>query len=320
MEILRFTPLLKQALWGGDKIIPFKHLDSRLAQVGESWELSGVDGSETVVCEGQYKGRTLNSIVKEKKAELVGQDNYQRFGDVFPLLVKFIDARTQLSIQVHPSDEYARSKGERCGKTEMWYVMKSDADAKLRSGLRRSITPEEYKQMVEDGTIVDAVAEYSVKEGDCFHIPAGRIHSIEAGCFLAEIQQTSDITYRIYDFKRKDKNGNYRQLHTKEASECIDYRVSDNYLTEYTPQKNIGVTLVQCPYFYTAVYDLTEPMTIDYSELDSFVILVCVGGSAEVTDHDGNTLTLRAGETILVPATMRSLRIEGTVKFIEAYV
>lgn len=201
----------------------------------------------------------------------------------------------------------------------MWYVMESAPDAKLYNGLKLPITPEQYKQMVADDTICDALAQYNVKEGDCFFIPAGRIHAIGAGCFLAEIQQTSDVTYRIYDFKRKDKDGNYRQLHTQEASESIDYTVLKDYRTSYTPQKNEGQPLVECPYFTTAVYDLTEPMTIDYSELDSFVILIALKGEATLT-IDGEQVSFHAGETILIPAQAQEVRTEGNIKFLETYV
>lgn len=320
MEFLKFEPLLKQTIWGGDKIIPFKHLEKSLDQVGESWEVSGVKDNETVVANGEYKGWKLNDVLAEQKELLVGKENYARYGNLFPLLIKFIDARQQLSIQVHPNDEQAQQKGLPRGKTEMWYVMKSDPTASLRSGLKQQITPAEYKQMVEDDTITDALAEYPVKDGDVFFLPAGRIHSIGAGCFLAEIQETSDVTYRIYDFKRKDKDGNYRQLHTKEAAECIDYTVLSNYRQEYKPVKNQGVSIVRCPYFCTAVYDLDEPMTLDYSELDSFVILIGLKGQATITDNEGNTITLQGGESTVVPASTQTLKVEGTLKFLETYV
>lgn len=320
MKPIKFEPLLKQTLWGGDKIIPFKHLSSPLTQVGESWEVSGVKGNETIVSEGEYKGMSLNEIVSLLRDKLVGRDNYQRFGNEFPLLIKFIDARQDLSIQVHPTDEIARRQGRERGKTEMWYIMDSAPTARLRSGLKKKITPAEYKEMVADDTICDAIAEYSVKEGDCFFLPAGRIHSIGAGCFLAEIQQTSDVTYRIYDFKRRDKDGHERELHTAEAAEAINYTVSDNYRTEYVPTLDRGVSLVHCPYFNTAVYDLTEPMTLDYSSLDSFVILIATHGAATVEDNEGNATELRAGETLLVPASTASLRVKGAVKFLETYV
>ena len=320
MQPIKFNPLLVQTLWGGEKIIPFKHLNSDLTQVGESWEISGVKGNETVVSEGEFKGKKLNELVDELTGKLVGEANYKRFGNDFPLLIKFIDARQELSIQVHPTDELAQKRGKLRGKTEMWYIMDSDENAKLRAGMKEKITPEQYKQMVEDDTITEAIAEYKVKEGDCFFLPAGRIHSIGTGCFLAEIQQTSDVTYRIYDFKRKDKDGNYRELHTEEAAECIDYNVEPNYRTEYTPVKNEGVALVECPYFTTAVYDLNEPMTLDYSELDSFVILIGLKGSGEITDNEGNTTTLCEGETILIPATTSEVKVTGNIKFLETYV
>lgn len=320
MQPIKFNPLLVQTLWGGEKIIPFKHLNSDLTQVGESWEISGVKGNETVVSEGEFKGKKLNELVDELKGKLVGEANYKRFGNDFPLLIKFIDARQELSIQVHPTDELAQKRGKLRGKTEMWYIMDSDENAKLRAGMKEKITPEQYKQMVENDTITEAIAEYKVKEGDCFFLPAGRIHSIGTGCFLAEIQQTSDVTYRIYDFKRKDKDGNYRELHTEEAAECIDYNVEPSYRTEYTPVKNEGVALVECPYFTTAVYDLNEPMTLDYSELDSFVILIGLKGSGEITDNEGNTTTLCEGETILIPATTSEVKVTGNIKFLETYV
>lgn len=316
MNYFKFQPLLKQTLWGGDKIIPFKHLSTVMENVGESWEISGVKDNETIAA---GDGRSLNQLVRDMKGRLVGEANYQRFGDEFPLLIKFIDARQDLSIQVHPTDEIAHRQGRERGKTEMWYVMDSAPDAKLYNGLKLQITPEQYKQMVADDTICDALAQYSVKEGDCFFIPAGRIHAIGAGCFLAEIQQTSDVTYRIYDFKRKDKDGNYRQLHTQEASESINYTVLDDYRTHYQPRTNESQLLVECPYFTTAVYDLTEAMTIDYSELDSFVILIGMKGECTLT-IDGETVAFSAGETILIPASAQEVRTEGTIKFLETYV
>ena len=282
----------------------------------ESWQISGVEGNETIA---EDDGRSLNQLVHDMKGDLVGEDNYQRFGNEFPLLIKFINAQKDLSIQVHPTDEVAHRQGKSRGKNEMWYIMKSAPDAKLYNGLKQPITPEQYKQMVADDTICDALSQYKVKEGDCFFIPAGRIHAIGAGCFLTEIQQTSDVTYRIYDFKRKDKDGNYRQLHTQEASESIDYTVLKDYRTLYTPQKNEGQPLIECPYFTTAVYDLTEPMTIDYSDLDSFVILIGLRGEATLT-IDGTQVSFHAGETILIPAQAKEIRTEGTVKFLETYV
>ena len=297
MNYYKFNPLQKTLIWGT-----------------ESWLLSGVAGNETMV--GDH---SLNNLVREQKDRLLGKYNYQRFGDEFPLLVKFIDARQDLSIQVHPNDEIAHRHGKPRGKTEMWYVMRSTPDAKLYNGLARVITPEEYKQMVADNRICDALAQYSVKEGDCFFIPAGRIHSIGAGCRLAEIQQTCDVTYRIYDYGRRDQDGNLRQLHTEQAAESIDYNVLPDYRTYYDPEKNIGKVLVDCPYFTTSVYDLDEPMLIDYSELDSFVVLVGVEGDGTLI-IDGDEVSFRAGDTLLLPAYINNVRAEGTIKFLETYI
>ena len=304
MNYYKFTPLLKTLIWGT-----------------ESWQISGVAGSETL-CSVSGDGittKTINDLVLEQKEDLLGKANYQRFGNEFPLLIKFIDAHQDLSIQVHPTDEIAHRQGKPRGKTEMWYVMDSAPTAKLYNGLKMQITPEQYKAMVANDTICDALAQYDVKEDDCFFIPAGRIHAIGAGCYLAEIQQTSDVTYRIYDYKRRDKDGNLRQLHTQEASESIDYTVLSDYQTHYTSKKNESVSLVECPYFNTAAYDLTEPMEIDYSELDSFVVLIGLKGECTLT-IDGEEVTFHAGESILIPATAKEVRTEGTMKFLETYV
>ena len=315
-----FEPLLKETLWGGDRIIPFKHLSSiDLSHVGESWEISGVKGYETIVANGPDKGKSLNQLVKEQKERLLGKENYEHFGDEFPLLIKFIDACQDLSIQVHPNDEVARRHGKGRGKTEMWYCLESQENAFLYNGLKQQITPGQYKEMVDNDTITDALARYEVSEGDVFFIPAGRIHSIGAGCFVTEIQQTSDVTYRIYDFKRKDKNGNYRELHTEKAAESIDFTVLDNYRTTYAPKRNEGVQIACCPYFTTAVYDLTEPMTLDYTDLDSFVILIAVKGEGKLVCGD-EELPFRMGDTVLLPATTNEVKVEGTVKFLETYV
>ena len=297
MNYYKFTPLPKNLIWGT-----------------EIWQISGVPGSETM-CEGQ----NINDIVKKEKARLVGEANYKRFGDEFPLLIKFIDAHQDLSIQVHPTDEVAHRQGKPRGKTEMWYLLDSKPGAALYNGLKEQLTPEQYEEMVNKKTICDALAKYEVKDGDCFFIPAGRIHAILSGCYLVEIQQTSDVTYRIYDYARRDKDGKPRQLHTKEAAESIDYTVYADYQTHYTPRKNESVVLVECPHFTTAVYDLTEPMTIDYSELDSFVALIGLKGEGAL-NIDGDEVVLHAGETILIPAYIKEVEINSTIKFLETYV
>lgn len=321
MEPIKFQPILKQTIWGGGKIVDFKHIKGHEGElIGESWEISDVDGHESVALNGPCKGMKLNEIVAELKEKLVGTDNYRRFGDDFPLLVKFIDASQDLSIQVHPDEETARKHGLKNGKTEMWFIMDSAPNAYLQCGLNSEITPVQYKHMVEEGTICDAIAKFPVKADDCFFIPAGRIHSIGKGCFLAEIQQTSDATFRIYDFNRRDKDGNLRELHTDKAAECIDYSVQEDYRTDYVPEKNRGISLVRCKYFNTAVYDLDEPMTLDYSGLDSFVILIGIKGEGSLTDDEGNTTSLNEGETLLIPATTNVVRVAGRIKFLETYV
>ena len=323
MYPLKFESILKQTLWGGDKIIPFKQIADQVTGVGESWELSGVEGSASIVANGPDKGLTLTELVRKYQEELLGDSNYARFGAKFPLLIKFIDAKQDLSIQVHPDDILAKKRHSTMGKTEMWYVVDADKEAKLRSGFSQQITPKEYKDRVYNNTITDVLQEYEIHPGDVFFLPAGRIHSIGAGAFIAEIQQTSDVTYRIYDFNRKDAAGETRELHTELAREAINYEVLDDYRTQYDAVKDEPVELVACPYFTTSIYDMTEAISCDYSELDSFVILICVEGECTILDNEGNELSLHAGETILLPATTQNVSItpvNQNVKILETYV
>lgn len=323
MYPLKFEPILKQIIWGGDKIVPFKNLNTDVTGVGESWELSGVEDNESVVANGPDKGLTLTQLVRKYRDELLGEENYARFGNKFPLLIKFIDAKQDLSIQVHPTDELARKRHNSFGKTEMWYVIDADKGAKLRSGFSEEITSKEYKERVYNNTITEVLQEYEIHPGDVFFLPAGRVHSIGAGAFIAEIQQTSDITYRIYDFNRTDVQGNKRELHTELAREAINYEVLDDYRTDYEPVPNEPVELVACPYFTTSLYDMSEEISCDYSELDSFVIFICVEGACNLTDDQGNQIAMKAGETVLFPAITQSVTINpegGTVKLLETYV
>lgn len=324
MYPLKFEPILKQTLWGGDKIIPFKHLNETLPNVGESWEVSAVEGSESVVANGVDKGYTLPEMVRKYKEELVGEANYARFGNKFPLLIKFIDAKLDLSIQVHPGDELAKKRHNSFGKNEMWYVIAADKGAKLISGFAEEITPKEYKDRVHNGTFAEVLQTCAIEPGDVFYVPAGRVHGIGAGAFVAEIQQTSDITYRIFDYNRKDKDGKSRELHTSQAMDAINFSdVQDDFRTEYERVQNEPVEMVASPYFTTSVYDMTEEITCDYSELDSFVIFICVEGSCRLTDDNQNEITLRAGETVLLPAAVQEVTIvpEGQrVKLLETYV
>lgn len=322
MYPLKFKPILKQTIWGGDRIIPFKHLNENLPNVGESWEISGVPGNESVVANGEFRGKTLRELINIFREELVGESVYKRFSTTFPLLIKFIDAKQDLSIQVHPDDETAKKRHNSLGKTEMWYVMDATEGAKLRSGFKTKIGPKEYKELVHNSTITDVLAEYEIKKGDVFFLPAGRVHSIGAGAFIAEIQETSDITYRIFDFDRKDANGNTRELHTELAKDVIDYEVHDDYRTQYTPEMNEPVELVACPYFTTSVYDMTETINCDYTELDSFIIYICMEGSCTITNNDGDSIELQAGESTLLAATTQEVTIEphDHVKLLETYV
>lgn len=323
MYPLKFEPVLKQTLWGGDKIIPFKHLNETLPNVGESWEVSAVEGSESVVANGSDKGLTLPEMVRRYREELVGEANYARFGNKFPLLVKFIDARQKLSIQVHPGDELAKKRHNSFGKNEMWYVVSADQGATLISGFSRQITPKEYKERVHNGTFDEVLQTCAIQPGDVFYVPAGRVHGIGAGAFVVEVQQSSDVTYRIYDYNRKDKDGKLRELHVSQALDAINFAdVQDDFRTEYEATPNEPVEILTTPYFSVSLYDMTEEITCDYSELDSFVIFVCIEGSCRMTDDMQNEITVCAGETVLFPAVTQSVNIipDGKVKLLEAYV
>ena len=236
MYPLKFNPILNSMIWGGDKLRQYKAIDTDQKNIGESWELSGVPGNESVVSNGEFTGRSIIDLIKEYGPELLGRKVYETYGEKFPLLIKFIDARDDLSIQVHPDDAMAQAvHGQPFGKTEMWYVVSADRDAHLMSGLSAEITPEEYVSRVDNNTITDVLCDYKVQSGDVFFLPAGRIHSIGKGCFIAEIQQTSDLTYRIYDFGRLGLDGKPRELHTELAKDAIDYSVSEDYRTAYSP-------------------------------------------------------------------------------------
>ena len=308
MYPLKFKTIFKSVVWGGEKIAPFKGVETEQHNIGESWELSGVKGNESVVAEGELAGKTVAELAAEYKGELLGQKVYEKTGTEFPLLVKFIDARDDLSIQVHPDDKLAaeRHNGSK-GKTEMWYVVQADEKAHLMSGLTKNITPEEYASKVDDNTVTEVLHDYNVKAGDVFFLPAGRIHSIGSGCFIAEIQQTSDITYRIYDFGRKGLDGKPRELHTELSKAAINYTVLPDYKTAYTEKQNEENEIVSCEYFTTSLYDLDKPVTKEVKSLDSFLIVICTEGKGSLTDSEGNTVSLRQGETVLVPACTGSV-------------
>ena len=323
MYPLKFKTIFKSVVWGGENIAPFKGVETEQHNIGESWELSGVKGNESVVAEGELAGKTVAELAAEYKGELLGQKVYEKTGTEFPLLVKFIDARDDLSIQVHPDDKLAaeRHNGSK-GKTEMWYVVQADEKAHLMSGLTKNITPEEYASKVDDNTVTEVLHDYNVKAGDVFFLPAGRIHSIGSGCFIAEIQQTSDITYRIYDFGRKGLDGKPRELHTELSKAAIDYTVLPDYKTAYTEKQNEENEIVSCEYFTTSLYDLDKPVTKEVKSLDSFLIVICTEGKGSLTDSEGNTVSLRQGETVLVPACTGSVTFtpEGSLKLLTSYI
>lgn len=276
----KFKPILKTLIWGT-----------------ESWVLSGVPGSESVVSEGPDKGRTLTDV----------------YGPGFPLLIKFIDARRDLSIQVHPGEELAQKRHSCHGKTEMWYVIRAEKDARLISGFSRRIDPEQYEELVRRDEIVSVLASHSVKEGDVFFLPSGRVHAIGAGCCLAEIQQSSDITYRIYDYNRPGLDGKPRRLHTEEAKEAIDYEVYPDYRTHYEPEKDSEVELVDCHYFRTSLLDLDAPFVRGFDGRSDFVSLVCMDGSCTVGTV-GSSAELKAGEALLLLSSEGEFRIEPSVR------
>ncbi len=306
---LKFQPMLKPVIWGGSAISRFKNIQPVQEGIGESWEVSGMKGEASVVSNGYLKGKSLEELIIEHQGSLLGESIHKRFGETFPLLIKLIDAQEALSIQVHPDDKLAKERHDSFGKTEMWYVIRATPGAYLYSGFKHSITPEEYVEKVNDNTLTDALQRYEVKKGDVFFLPAGRVHAIGAGCFMAEIQQTSNITYRIFDYNRKDAAGKNRELHTDLAKDAIDFRVYNSYQTHYIRGMNQSVELVTSPFFTTSLLELDESITCDYRNIDSFIVYICVKGSATLKDDRGYTVEATRGESILIPANRQWMEI-----------
>lgn len=317
-----FEPILKKIIWGGSDICPFKGISPVQEGIGESWELSHVEGNYSVVANGELKGQSLDDLIRTYGKQLLGEHVMEQFGTTFPLLIKFIDARDNLSIQVHPDDELAKKRHNSFGKTEMWYVVKATPDAALYSGFSQQIDAEEYVKRVENNTIMDVLQRYNVHEGDVFFLPAGRVHAIGSGCFIAEIQQTSNITYRIYDYNRKDANGKGRELHTELAKDAIDYTLYPDYRTHYKAHTNATVQLADCKYFTTNLIDLDTIMVRDFSQLDSFVVYICMEGRATLRDNKGNEIMVHQGQTVLIPADTDVVTISPVpgAKFMETYI
>ena len=317
-----FEPILKKIIWGGSDICPFKGISPVQEGIGESWERSHVEGNYSVVANGELKGQSLDDLIRTYGKQLLGEHVMEQFGTTFPLLIKFIDARDNLSIQVHPDDELAKKRHNSFGKTEMWYVVKATPDAALYSGFSQQIDAEEYVKRVENNTIMDVLQRYNVHEGDVFFLPAGRVHAIGSGCFIAEIQQTSNITYRIYDYNRKDANGKGRELHTELAKDAIDYTLYPDYRTHYKAHTNATVQLADCKYFTTNLIDLDTIMVRDFSQLDSFVVYICMEGRATLRDNKGNEILVHQGQTVLIPADTDVVTISPVpgAKFMETYI
>ncbi len=321
---LKFTPICKDKIWGGNKLHDLLNKQfPELSNCGESWEMSGVQGDISVVSNGFLTGNNLEELIEVYMGDLVGEKVYEKFGTEFPLLVKFIDANDNLSIQVHPNDELALERHDSFGKTEMWYVVQADQGSQLIAGFNRKIDKEEYLHCVENGTLEEILNFEEVKAGDVFFMPAGRVHAIGKGIVVAEIQQTSDVTYRIYDFNRVDDKGNPRELHTELAIDAIDYTFETNYRTEYESQINKSAKLVECPYFTTNLLSITAEVECDFTGLDTFVIYTCLEGECSLAWED-QILPVSKGDSILVPALISNFIFSANngeqAKLLEVYI
>ena len=316
---LKFKPILKDTVWGGKKLREVLNKKSS-DTAGESWEISGVEGNISVVENGFLAGNSLQELVEIYMGDLVGDRSYEKFGLEFPLLIKYIDANDYLSIQVHPDDKVAKERHSSYGKTEMWYVIDSE-DGELIAGFNRPLDKEKYLEHFKGGTIRDIMNRVKVDPGDIFFMPAGRVHAIGAGVMLAEIQQTSDVTYRIYDWDRVGLDGKPREMHTDLAVDVIDFTYHDNYKTPYQTLRNSTVNTVDCPYFTTSVIKLDQPVDKDFNMIDSFVIYMCMEGSVKI-NYKGGLENLSKGETILIPAELKNLSLipEENSTLLEVYI
>lgn len=320
---LKFKPVFKEVIWGDQRLRTELSKDIPTdRKIGESWELSAVKDNYSVVRNGFLAGNSLPELIEVYMGDLVGEKIFDTYGEQFPLLFKFIDANDVLSIQVHPGDELARTRHNDNGKTEMWYVIAAEEGAELISGFNREIDKETYLHHLKNNTLPEILNHEKVQSGDVFFLPAGRVHAIGAGILLAEIQQTSDITYRIFDWNRVGKDGKPRQLHTDQALDAIDYKYYGDYKTHYELKKNEASTLVQCNYFTTNILELDKPQQRDLIELDSCVVYMCMNGKVEITYNDENTIELEKGETLLVPAVIEHLAYKPhpSVKLLEVYI
>lgn len=315
---LKFKTIFKEKLWGGQKIKTILGKDfGELENCGETWELSGVPGNVSIVSNGPLENTSLAELVSQMKGTLVGEKVYEQFGNEFPLLIKYIDAAQDLSVQVHPNDELAQTRHNCPGKSEMWYIIQADENASLINGFDKDTNKVEYLDYFQSGKIVDLLHEEKANEGDVYYLPAGRIHTIGKGLFIAEIQQTSDITYRIYDFDRIDKDGNKRELHTDLTLDALDYSKPKQIKSEYENISNHTNAVVSTPHFTTNKLSIDEKITLDRVDLDCFKIYIGVGGSGKVAGEQ-----IKLGEVILVPALLKSYQIEpeGRLELLETYI
>ena len=305
---LKFYPILKERLWGGFKLNSLLHKEKSEQPVGESWEISAVKGSVSVVANGDLKGWNLRDLINRFPLELLGQSVLDRYGKEFPLLIKFLDAHADLSIQLHPNDDLAKQRHQSLGKEEMWYIMEAEKDSRLMFGFNQKLEKVSYSKHLKEDTLESLLHFEKVQKGEVFHIPAGRVHAIGGGIVLAEIQQSSDITYRIYDWKRLDEQGNPRTLHTDLALEAIDFNIPENYKTQYLDVKDQKNTLINGQYFKTKWMNLTIPMKFDLVLNDTFIIYVVVEGKGKIK-FDENEIAIQIGETLLIPAQLQQFSI-----------
>lgn len=320
---LLFEPILKEKIWGGNRLQTLlRHDLAGMEHCGESWEISGLVDDESVVANGFLAENNLNELIEIYLTELVGEQNYEKFGLGFPLLIKFIDAQDNLSVQVHPDDDLAERKYGQTGKTEMWHVIDAEPGSGLYVGFNQKVSAEQFDQAVEDGTLADLLKFYPVQPGDTFMIPAGIVHAIGKGVLLAEIQQPSDVTFRIYDWDRVDDEGNARELHIDEAFEAIHFEENfGNFKVDYQPTINQTVSLVRSPFFNTSLIDFDQQVSKSLEQMDSFVIYMCLDGYMHLEYGNDEHIVVKTGDVVLVPADVDKIEMVPAMrsKMLEIY-
>lgn len=321
---LLFEPNLHSVVWGGNQLRPYKGMETSDEPIGESWEVSAVPSSTSIISNGEWKGKDLISVINEQPEAILGKAVNEKYQGKLPLLVKFIDARRDLSIQVHPNDEMAMREHGKMGKSEMWYIIKAEPGAHLYAGFKQEITPYEYQKRVEDCTITEVLADHQVKAGDVFYLPAGRVHAICGGILLSEVQQSSDVTYRIYDYNRPGMDGQPRELHTELAAKALDYHVEANYRTEYEDSTDKAVKIIESPYFDVSIMKISKPMHRNLMKHDSFIITMCIEGNCTIHVHStGDEITLKEGHSALIPAEIADYDIipaKGYSRILDAFI